>query len=111
MLGAGVGVGAGEGAGAAEAVGLTGAAEVLGAGGIGAAAREEATGATGAKRCLDVLEDAALDEDLGAGVELKGVSLAVVPVVVDGVEKRVAADLGGAAGHVVNEVVLEGDHL
>ncbi len=103
------GVSAGQRAGATEAVGLAGVAEIRGAGRV--ATREELTSATGLERCLDVLEDAALDNDLGASAELKRMSLAVVPVVVDRVKKGVAANLGGPAGHVVDEVVLEGDHL
>jgi hypothetical protein len=39
------------------------------------------------------------------------VARAVVPVVVDRVEQRVAGHLGGAARHVVDVVVLEGDGL
>jgi hypothetical protein len=39
------------------------------------------------------------------------VSGVVVPVVVDGVEKGVSADLGGPTGCLVNVVVLEGNSL
>jgi hypothetical protein len=39
------------------------------------------------------------------------VTRVVVPVVVDGVKKRVACDLGRAARGVVDVVVLEGDKL
>lgn len=61
----------------------------------------------------DVLEDAALDEDVGSGADLEGVAGGgvVVPVVVDGVEQSVSADLGGTAAHVVDVVVLEGNHI
>lgn len=61
----------------------------------------------------DILEDVALGQDVGAGADLEGVAggCVVVPVVVDGVQQRVAANLGGAARHVVDVVVLEGNQV
>lgn len=61
----------------------------------------------------DVLEDVALGQDIGTGADLEAVAAGcvVVPVVVDSVEESVALDLRGAAGHVVDVVVLEGHHV
>lgn len=74
-----------EGAGASEAVDLAGVAQVRGAdlvgGGVGGG--EELAGDGGLGDGLDVLEDVAFGDDVGAGADLKGVAGVVVPVVVD----------------------------
>ena len=59
----------------------------------------------------DVLEDVALGENVATSTDVESVAAVGVPVVVDGVEKSVAADLGGAAGCVVDVVALEGDEI
>ena len=61
--------------------------------------------------CLDVLENVALGDNLGTSIGLKGVARVGVEVVVDGVEKGVAGDLGGAARGVVDVVALESDKV
>lgn len=57
-------------------------------------------------RVVDVLEDVALCDDLGAAADFESVALDLVPVVVDGVEESVAANLGSTSGSVVDVVVL-----
>jgi hypothetical protein len=59
----------------------------------------------------NVLEDVALSDDLGAGIGLEGVLGVGVEVVVDGVEEGVTADLGGAAGSVMDVVALHGNEV
>jgi hypothetical protein len=66
---------------------------------------------TGLLRLNNVLEDIALSNDLGAGIGLESMLAVGVEVVVDGVEEGVAADLGGAAGCVVDVVFLEGHEI
>jgi len=65
----------------------------------------------GLLRLNNVLENVALSNDLGAGIGLESMLAVGVEVVVDGVEEGVAADLGGAAGGVVNVVTLEGHEV
>ena len=57
-------------------------------------------------RVVDVLEDVALCDNLSAAADFESVALDLVPVVVDGVEEGVAADLGATSGSVVDVVVL-----
>lgn len=104
------GGGVAHGSAGAKDVDLARAAEARRAG--RAARREHLAGeAAGLDLDGDVLEDVALGQDVGAAADLEGVAGGgvVVPVVVDGVKKGVAADLGRAAGEVVNVVVFEGD--
>jgi hypothetical protein len=86
-------------------------AEVLLARSRAAGAVEQLTRQTSLLRQLDVLEHVALSKDLSAGVGLESVLGVGVEVVVDCVEERVAADLGGAAGGVVDVVLLQGDEV
>lgn len=74
-------------------------AESGGAGCVGAGAwtGEELAGESGLNGCSDVLEDVALGHNLGARADLEGMTGIVIPVVVNGVEEGVAADLGGTA--------------
>lgn len=106
-------VGTVEGARAAIAVELAGAAEggLADVGGGGVDDAVETASIARLDGVLDILENVALGEDLGAGLDLEGVVPDIVEVVVDGVEEGVAGDLGGTAGHVVDVVVLEGDQL
>lgn len=71
---------------------------------------KDLTRETRLSRRIDVLEDVTLSKDLGARVSLECVRNGV-EVVVDGVEEGVASNLGGAAGGVVNVIVLKGDHV
>lgn len=107
------GVGAGEGSRGTEGVDHTGTAKVGRAGGVGGVVGggEQETQLGGQDGRGDVLEDVALGEDHGAGVDLEGVRGGRVPVVVDGVEEGVTADLGATAGGVVDVVVLERDQV
>lgn len=60
------------------------------------------------ERCDDVLEDVALGQDVGvAGAAVERVPAVGVPVVVHGVQQRVAADLGRTSRCVVHVVALE----
>lgn len=106
-------VGGGEGAGAAKGVDNTGAAEVGGADGVagGVGGGEELALNVGQDGGGDVLEDVALGENHGTGVDLESVVGGRVPVVVDGVQQSVAGDLRATAGGVVDVVVLEGDQI
>ena len=95
---------------ASERVQLAGVTERRRADGIRAGGRApEELARVLQQRGLDVLEDVALGDDVGAVVE--GVARVGVEVVVDGVDEGVAADLGGAAGCVVDVVALEGDEV
>jgi hypothetical protein len=76
-----------------------------------ARAVEHLTGQTGLLRLHDVLEHVALREHLCARVRFERVLAVRVEVVVHGVQEGVAADLGGAAGSVVDVVLLEGDQI
>ncbi|KAI3481829.1 hypothetical protein L1887_55537 [Cichorium endivia] len=98
-------------AGAAESVDLASVAESGGADGVGAGVRggeDLAAGGAGVDGRGHVLEDVAFGDDGGAGADFEGVAAVGVPVVVDGVEERVAADFGAAAAGVVDVVALEG---
>lgn len=95
----------------AVSVGLAVVAEVLLAGCVVGSRREELARKTRLSGSLDVLEYVALSDNLGTRVGLEGVSGVGVEVVVDGVDKGVAGDLGGAAGGVVDVVALEGDKV
>lgn len=108
-----VGVVRRESARATESVDDTVTAEVGLAGGAvgGRGDSEELTGDGALHRLDNILEDVALGEDVGTGADLEGVAAVVIPVVVDGVEKSVATNLGRAARGVVNVVVLEGDQV
>lgn len=64
----------------------------------------------GLERRHDVLEDVALGYHV-AGGDVEGVARDGVPVVVDCVQQRVSADLGCAAGGVVDVVPLHGDQV
>ena len=55
----------------------------------------------------NVLKDIAFRDDLGACITLEGVLAVGVEVVADGVEERVAGDLGGTSRGVVDVVALE----
>lgn len=109
-----IGVAAWKCARAAKAVDLAYMAEVRWADGVGsgARAREELTSEA---RCLEwcsyILEDVAFSDDLAASTDFEGVSGVIVPVVVDGVEKGVSADLGGTTRGLINVVVLESNGL
>lgn len=63
------------------------------------------------QRGLDVLEDVSLCDDHCTRAVVEGVAGVCVEVVVDGVDERVAARLGGAARGVVDVVALEGDEV
>ena len=76
--------------------------------GVGTGGSEDLAWETSLSRGIDVLEDVTLSKDLSTRVSLESVGDSV-EVVVDGVEKSVTSDLGGAAGGVVDVVVLEGD--
>jgi hypothetical protein len=98
--------------GASVGIQLASMAQIRCAGGIGSAvwAREDLAGdgAAGVNNVDDVLEDISLGDDHGASVDLEGVATVGVPVVVDGVQQRVAGDLGRASRRVVNVVALHG---
>jgi hypothetical protein len=80
--------------------------------GGGAGAREELTSeARFLEWCSHILEDVAFSDDLAASTDFEGVSGVIVPVVVDGVEKGVSADLGGTTRGLINVVVLESNGL
>lgn len=79
--------------------------------GTGAGAAEELASVRSLNGGDDVLEDVALSKNHTAVGDLEGVARVVVPVVVDGVEKGVARDLGSTTGGLVDVVVLEGDQL
>lgn len=64
----------------------------------------------GIQRLHDVLEDIALCHHV-AGGDVKGVPGHGVPVVVDSVQQGVSAELGRAAGGVVDVVALHGDQV
>lgn len=107
------GVAGGEGAGAAERVDDAGTAQVGRADGVGGGVGggEQLALDVGQDGRGHVLEDVALGQDHGARVDLEGVVGRRVPVVVDGVQERVAGDLGAAARGVVDVVVLEGHQV
>lgn len=89
-------------------------AEVGRAGSIGAAGRagkDLAADARGVDHEVHVLEDAALDDDVGAAVDLEGVAGIGVPVVVHGVQQGVSGDLGRATGGVVDIIAFEGNEI
>lgn len=70
-----------------------------------------ASQAAGLNGGIDVLEDIALSENRGTSSNLKSVTGRVIPVVVDGVKERVAADLRAASAKVVDVVTLQRDHV
>lgn len=78
---------------------------------VGVGAGEDLAGDGAVDHVAGVLEHVALGEDLSARVDLEQVPAALVPVVVDGVQERVACDLGGAARGVKNVVALEGHEV
>lgn len=95
-----------------ERVHLAVAAENTGAG-RGGRRVDDAVQLTSPRRArvlggVDAREDAALNQDVATLANLEAMRR-VLPVVVDGVEDRVAAHLGGTARDVVDVVVLEGD--
>lgn len=102
-----------EGATATERIHLARTTEIARADGVSARAgrSEDLAGGVRLDGGGDVLEGVALGDDGGAGADLEGVARARVPVVVDGVEKRVAAYFRGAAADVVDVVALERDHV
>ena len=102
------GVRASKGARAAVSVRLAVVAEGSLACSVVAGRGEDLAGKAGLSRRVNVLEDVALRDDLGARVSLESVGNGV-EVVVDGVEEGVAGNLGGTTRGVVNIVVLEGD--
>lgn len=107
------GISLAEGARAAEGVDLASTAEnrlaLLVGGGIRGAEELSADGRLNGG--INVLESVTLGEDVATGTNLEGVALDVVEVVVNGVEKGVALDLGHTAGGVVEVVALQGDHV
>lgn len=86
-----------------------GVAHLVGAGARGG--EDAAVDRTLLDRVVDVLEDVALCNDLGAAADFESVALDLVPVIVDGVEEGVAADLGSTSGSVVDVVVLHGHQI
>lgn len=66
---------------------------------------------SGLLSCYNILEDVALGDNHSTRVALECVSAVGVEVVVDGVDEGVSADLGRAAGSVVDVVALEGDQV
>lgn len=107
-----VSVGATESARAAKRVELAGVAEVSAAHGVGRRGRAaEEFAAVSEKRGDYVLEDVALGDDHTAGAVVEGVARVGIEVVVDSVDERVSANLGGAARSVVDVVALQGDEV
>lgn len=74
---------------------------------IGTRARKQISLARAQQRRNDILEDVPFDHVV-AGGDIEGVAGVCVPVVVYGVEKRVASNFGRLAGDVVDVVVFEG---
>ena len=97
---------------ATESVQLAGVAKGGSAGSIGSGSGgTEQLSSVAEKRGHDVLEDVALSNDLATGSDVESVARVGIPVVVDGMDERVSADLGAAAGGVVDVVVLHGDEV
>jgi len=63
--------------------------------------------AAGVDHIDHVLEHVAFGDDHGTAVHFEGVSCVGVPVIVNGMQQRVAADFGRTSGGVVDIVVLE----
>ena len=97
---------------ATESIQLTGVTKVGSAGSISSSSSStEQFSSVAEKRGYNVLEDVALSNYLTAGSNVESVARVGIPVVVDGVNERVSADLGTAARGVVNVVVLHGDKV
>ena len=61
--------------------------------------------------CVDVLKDASLNKNRAIVLNLKSMTRVVVPIVIDCMEKRIAADFRRPARGVVDVVVLKGNGL
>lgn len=99
---------------AAKGVDLASTSQARRAYGVGASAgrgEDLAARGTGVDGRDDVLENVALCNNRCTSADLESVAVDSIPVVVDGVQESVAADLGATAADVVDVVALQGDHV
>lgn len=97
---------------ASEGVDLASTAQSRRAGGApGIGSEDLATRCSRINGVFDILEHVSLRDYRSACADLEGVTGVGVPVVVDGVQEGIAADLGAAAAGVVDVVAFHRDHV